>query len=52
MAQAIETHEMPESVEEGVRRGQFRTSDQGYECNAFLPICYSIHCSTNAYDYH
>ena len=31
MAQAIEIHEMPESVEGGEKAGQFRTSDQGYE---------------------
>ena len=52
MAQAIETHEMPESVEEGERRANSELQIKATSRTHFLPICFSIHCSTNAYGYH
>ena len=54
MAQAIKTHEMSESVEEGGRRGHSGLQTKAASRTHFLvvPICISIHCSTNVYDDH
>ena len=52
MAQEIETHEMPEIVEEGESgpipnfRPRLRVERH------VLQICISVHRSTNAYDHH
>ncbi len=52
MAQAIETHGMPVSVEEGGRRGHSELQTKATSRTHFLvvPICISIHRTTNAYD--
>lgn len=54
MAQAIETHELPESVEKGWKRGDSELQIKTTSRTHFLvvPICISIHRLRNEYNDH